>query len=81
MAEQKHKLTQELKSESESESESELIQEPIVMEAKDHFEITVLQKVIHSHDLFQNGKEVFILHNGSQYLLRCTRNDKLILTK
>ncbi len=62
-------------------SEPELTQEPIVMEAKNHFEITVLQKVIHSHDLFQNGKEVFILHNGSQYLLRCTRNDKLILTK
>ena len=62
-------------------SEPESTQEPIVMEAKNHFEITVRQKVIHSHDLFQNEKEVFILHNGSQYLLRCTRNDKLILTK
>jgi hemin uptake protein HemP len=62
-------------------SEPESTQESIVMEAKNHFEIKVRQKVIRSHDLFQNEKEVFILHNGSQYLLRCTRNDKLILTK
>jgi hemin uptake protein HemP len=81
MAEQKHKLTQELKSESESESESELIQEPIVMEAKNNLETTTQQKTIHSHDLLQHGKEIFILHRGDQYRLRCTRNDKLILTK
>ena len=39
------------------------------------------QKLIHSHELLRNGKEVFIQHNGKQYLLRCTRNGKLILTK
>ena len=79
MTEQKHKLTQEHKSE--SESESELIQEPIVMEAKNNLETTTQQKSIHSHDLLQHGKEIFILHRGDQYLLRCTRNGKLILTK
>tara|TARA_B110000438_G_scaffold51831_1_gene52157 strand:+ start:591 stop:830 length:240 start_codon:yes stop_codon:yes gene_type:complete len=79
MTEQKHKLTQEHKSE--SESESELIQEPIVMEAKNNLETTTQQKTIHSHDLLQHGKEIFILHRGDQYLLRCTRNGKLILTK
>ena len=77
MTEQKHKLTQEHK----SESESELIQEPIVMEAKNNLETTTQQKTIHSHDLLQHGKEIFILHRGDQYLLRCTRNGKLILTK
>jgi hemin uptake protein HemP len=38
-------------------------------------------KTIHSHELLQHGKEVFIQHKGEQYLLRCTRNGKLILTK
>ena len=77
MTEQKYKLTQEHK----SESESELTQEPIVMEAKNNLETTARQKTIHSHDLLQHGKEIFILHRGDQYLLRCTRNGKLILTK
>lgn len=39
------------------------------------------QNFIHSRELLRNGKEVFILHNGEHYLLRCTRNGKLILTK
>ena len=71
----------ESESESKSKSESELTQEPIVMEAKNHLETTARQKTIHSHDLLQHGKEIFILHKGDQYLLRCTRNGKLILTK
>lgn len=79
MTKQKHKLTQEHKSE--SESESELIQEPIVMEAKNNLETTTQQKTINSHDLLQHGKEILILHKGDQYHLRCTRNGKLILTK
>ena len=66
---------------SNSESESELTQEPILMEAKNNLETTTQQKTIHSHDLLQHGKEIFILHRGDQYLLRCTRNGKLILTK
>jgi hemin uptake protein HemP len=62
-------------------SESELTQEPIVMEVKNDLEKTTRQNAIHSHDLLQHGKEIFILHRGDQYLLRCTRNGKLILTK
>ena len=38
-------------------------------------------KSIHSDTLFSDGDEVFIQHRGEQYLLRRTRNGKLILTK
>lgn len=36
---------------------------------------------IHSDLLFANGDVLFIQHQGEQYLLRRTRNGKLILTK
>ena len=34
-----------------------------------------------SDTLFINNDVVFIMHHGERYLLRRTRNDKLILTK
>jgi hemin uptake protein HemP len=34
----------------------------------------------HSHDLFQGGKVVLILHEGREYWLRITSANKLILT-
>lgn len=36
---------------------------------------------IESDTLFSDGDQVFIQHRGEQYLLRRTRNGKLILTK
>tara|TARA_B110000467_G_C17880755_1_gene244695 strand:+ start:263 stop:460 length:198 start_codon:yes stop_codon:yes gene_type:complete len=62
-------------------SESKLIKEPDVMEKKTNSDLPNQLKTIHSHDLLQHGKEIFILHKGDQYHLRCTRNGKLILTK
>ena len=59
-------------------SKPKLTQETKVIEKET---IGSQQKLIHSHELLRNGKEVFIQHNGEQYLLRCTRNGKLILTK
>ena len=38
-------------------------------------------RTVDSAELFAGGSEVFILHNGVQYRLRITRQDKLILTK
>ena len=61
--------------------ESKLIKEPVVMEKKINPDLQNKLKSIHSHDLLQQGKEIFILHKGDQYHLRCTRNGKLILTK
>ncbi|MBX3629737.1 MAG: hemin uptake protein HemP [Nitrosomonas sp.] len=37
--------------------------------------------VLDSDALFTNNAVVFIMHHGERYLLRRTRNDKLILTK
>lgn len=34
-----------------------------------------------SRDLFRGQRELVIVHGGSEYLLRITRADKLILTK
>ena len=62
-------------------SESKLIKEPVMMEKKTTPDLQNKLKSIHSHDLLQHGKEIFILHKGDQYHLRCTRNGKLILTK
>lgn len=39
------------------------------------------RKRIDSVALFDGETEVLILHNGEQYRLRITRQDKLILTK
>jgi hemin uptake protein HemP len=38
-------------------------------------------KSIDSDALFSDGDQIFIQHRGEQYLLRRTRNGKLILTK
>ncbi|MEX2617240.1 MAG: hemin uptake protein HemP [Alphaproteobacteria bacterium] len=38
-------------------------------------------RVLRSADLLANGREVVIDHGGEHYLLRCTSNGKLILTK
>ena len=35
---------------------------------------------ISSAALFRNRREIVILHNGREYRLRLTQNDKLILT-
>jgi len=34
-----------------------------------------------SNDLMQGKKELVIIHNDQRYMLRITRNGKLILTK
>jgi hemin uptake protein HemP len=39
------------------------------------------QRTLDSSELFDGQTEVLILHNGEQYRLRITRQDKLILTK
>lgn len=38
-------------------------------------------KTLASSELFAGATEVVIVHNGAQYRLRITRQDKLILTK
>lgn len=38
-------------------------------------------RTLTSTTLFEGSSEVLILHNGVQYRLRITRQDKLILTK
>lgn len=37
--------------------------------------------VLQSHNLFALGREIRILHDGEEYRLRLTRNNRLILTK
>ena len=39
------------------------------------------EKTIDSKVLFEEGKVVHIYHNGQVYILRITKEDKLILTK
>ena len=39
------------------------------------------RRFVESVALFDGQNEVLILHNGEQYRLRITRQDKLILTK
>lgn len=36
---------------------------------------------LHSSHLFALGREIRILHEGEEYRLRLTRNNRLILTK
>lgn len=38
-------------------------------------------KTIDSKDLFGEFKEIRIIHNGNVYLMRITKENKLILTK
>ncbi|HKR75860.1 MAG TPA: hemin uptake protein HemP [Rhodanobacter sp.] len=44
-------------------------------------EATPLVRRISSQSLLEGGRELVIQHQGSEYHLRLTRNDKLILTK
>lgn len=37
--------------------------------------------MLHSNNLFALGREIRILHEGEEYRLRLTRNNRLILTK
>lgn len=37
--------------------------------------------MLHSEHLFSMGREIRILHEGEEYRLRLTRNNRLILTK
>lgn len=37
--------------------------------------------VLQSHNLFALGREIRIVHEGEEYRLRLTRNNRLILTK
>jgi len=44
-------------------------------------EATSAVRRISSQSLLEGGRELVIQHQGSEYHLRLTRNDKLILTK
>ena len=81
MTKENSELKEEVKNKLVEKSKAKLKKESIVEEKKNHIDLKNQQKTIHSHELLQQGKEVFILHRGDQYLLRCTRNGKLILTK
>ena len=81
MTKENEELKEDFKNKLAEESKSKLKKESIVEEKKNHIGLKYQHKTIHSHVLLQEGKEVFILHKGDQYLLRCTRNGKLILTK
>jgi len=39
------------------------------------------KRIVESSKLFVGGQEILILHDGEQYRLRITSNNKLILTK
>ena len=41
----------------------------------------VATRHVSSQSLLEGGRELVIQHQGSEYHLRLTRNDKLILTK
>lgn len=43
--------------------------------------VTTLARRISSQVLLEGARELVIQHQGSEYHLRLTRNDKLILTK
>ena len=81
MTKENMELKEEVKNKLVEKSKAKLKKEPIVEEKINHIDLKNQHKTIHSHELLQQGKEVFILHRGDQYLLRCTRNGKLILTK
>jgi hemin uptake protein HemP len=39
------------------------------------------KRCVNSEQLFAGSRELLIEHAGERYILRCTRNGKLILTK
>jgi len=42
---------------------------------------SVVTQNVTTHELMQGKKELVITHNDQRYMLRITRNGKLILTK
>ena len=54
---------------------------PAAVEPQSGDRQTADRRTIESAALFDGETEVLILHNGEQYRLRITRQDKLILTK
>ncbi len=48
---------------------------------KQKFVVMDRNQTLHSDTLFLHGNQVVIHHQGEQYCLRRTSNDKLILTK
>ncbi|MBT3888663.1 MAG: hemin uptake protein HemP [Nitrosomonadaceae bacterium] len=77
----KQYFEQEIRNKLAKKPKSKLTQGPSVQDKKNYLDLKNQSRTIHSHELLHQGKEIFILHNGDQYLLRCTRNGKLILTK
>ena len=65
------------------------IQKTIIMEQNQTCETTLkvveikhaAVHVVESRELLRNGRQLVILHAGQRYLLRQTRDNKLILTK
>mgnify|MGYP006105986879 CR=1 FL=1 len=52
------------------------------MQSKNELREVVLENnKIESNRLFGHHTELTIIHNGEEYKLRLTKNDKLILTK
>ena len=43
--------------------------------------VSATARRVSSHSLLEGERELVIQHQGSEYHLRLTRNDKLILTK
>lgn len=43
--------------------------------------LTLTDDILQSDELFSDGREIIIVHNGENYKLRLTGNDKLILNK
>ncbi len=46
-----------------------------------HYSLAMHKPIVDSNALFTQGDVVIICHQGQQYSLRRTKNDKLILTK
>lgn len=43
--------------------------------------VKIIENTIQANDLLSAAKEIKILHNGEEYKLKLTSNNKLILTK
>ena len=43
--------------------------------------VSTVMRHVSSHELLAGARELVIQHQGDEYHLRLTRNDKLILTK
>lgn len=52
-----------------------------MQQSDDRREVTITRNEVSSETLLDGGRELVIRHNGEDYRLRITANDKLILTK